>query len=176
MSNLIAKYRGFSIVSVMVVLVIISILATVGHTEYVAYTTRAKVTEGLKVLEEFQAIANGLRAKTGVIAPYYVLFSDGDTNGFVSGTTTGDSAVKQLNFRYVDTVSADRGTVSGNKYILIGVGFQNDSYITAGADHMYLYGIETANGGFNWQCGKSSSKANNLADQYLPKTCLASIP
>jgi prepilin-type N-terminal cleavage/methylation domain-containing protein len=168
--------RGFSLIEILVTITIVSLLATIGHAAFVSYTMRARIVEALKVLDEYQATVMSLRARNDNIAPYYVLFSDDDTSGYVSGTTTGTSAVKTVNLKYANTVSADTGTSGANTYILLGVGLQNDGVITSGADHIYLAGIVTPEGVITWHCGKSTSKANNLGDDYLPKTCLETLP
>lgn len=168
--------HAFSLIEVMVVLAIISILATIGHSLYISYVMRAKVNEALKVLEEYQTVASGLRSRSGKIAPYYVLFTDNDTTGFVSGTTTGSSAVKTVGLKYVNSISADTGTSGANSYILLGAGLVQDSVIVAGADHVYLAGIETPAGVVTWKCGSSASKADTINSSYLPKSCLNTLP
>jgi len=168
--------RAFSLIEIMVVLAIISILATIGHSLYISYVMRAKVNEAMKVLEEYQAIASGLRSRTGQIAPYYVLFTVNDTTGFVSVSSNGARAVKSVALKYVSTVSADSGTSGSNTYILLGAGLVQDSVIVAGADHVYLAGTETPAGVVTWQCGISTSKGDTIPSSYLPKSCLNSLP
>ena len=168
--------RGFSLVEVAVVMVIIGILSVFTRSLYLNYVARSKVTEALKVLEEYKTIAESLRAKNDAIAPYYVLFTDADTTGFVSGTPSGTQAVKSVNLKYVSTIVAKSGTTSGNKYILIGAGLVDDNILVSGADHVYLAGIENSQGVFTWQCGSSTSRADNIPNDYLPKSCLNTLP
>jgi len=171
-----SKLFGFSLLEILVVLVIISILAVFGHGLYVSYVVRSKVTEALKILEEYKIIATNLRVKTGTIAPYYVLFTDNDTTGFVSGTAGGTSAVKNVNLKFVSTIGAYSGTSGSNTYILLGAGLAQDGAIVSGADHVYIAGIEDPQGVVTWLCGISASKADTIPSDYLPKSCLDSLP
>ncbi len=170
------KNWAFSLLEILVVIVIISLLAVFGHTEYLAYAQRAKISEAMNILEEYQTTAIGVRARTGAMAPYYVLFSGADQTGLLSGSPTGDSASKTVDLKYVDNVVAIRGTSGGNNYLLLGAQLQHDNSIVTGADFVYLAGIEDTNGVLTWQCGISASQDNNVNTKFLPQTCQAELP
>lgn len=167
---------AFSLLEILVVIAIIIILATIGHQSYLKYTQRAKIAEALNVLDEYQAQTVNQYTRNGAIDPYYVLFSDSDTTGFISGTPGGSSAEKELNLKYVDTVSANTGTDGSNEYVLLGAGLKHDGYIIDGADHIYMVGTISPGGTLSWSCGSSVSQANNIAADYLPSTCLNTLP
>lgn len=167
---------GFSLLEILIVIVIIGLLAVFGHSEYVSYVQRAKVSEALNVLEEYQAASVGLLARNGTIAPYYVLFSDADQTGLTTGSPTSDSASKTVDLKYVDNIIAIRGTTGGNNYILLGAELQNDGVITNGADFVYVAGVIATNGSLSWQCGSSASQNNTIPNKYLPKTCQNTLP
>ena len=168
--------RAFSLLEILVVIAIVVILATIGHQSYLKYTQRAKIAEALNILDEYQAQAAKQYTRNGSIDPYYVLFSDADTAGFISGAPGGTSAEKELNLKYVDTVSANTGTDGSNAYVLLGAGLKNDGYIIDGADHIYTVGIISPSGTLSWRCGSSASQDNNIAADYLPSTCLNTLP
>lgn len=168
--------RGFSLLEILVVIVIIALLGAFAHTEYVAYVQRAKISEALNILEEYQTMAVSIRARTGNMPPYYVLFSDSDTSGFVSGSPSGDSATRTVDLKYVDNIVAIRGTSGGNNYILLGAQLQHDSLIDTGADFIYIAGIETPAGVLSWECGISASQNNTVDPKYLPQTCQSTLP
>lgn len=173
----IARNSGFSIIEVMVVIVLIGILAVMGRATYLKYLARGKVTEAIKLLDEYQLSAAALRARYGTIDPYYVLFTDSDTAGLIYGAPGSGPAAKQLNLKYTSNVSAETGTdANGNNYILLGVGLVNDGTFVSGKDHVYVAGIETPDGAFSWQCGISVSKGDTIEDRYLPNSCLQTLP
>ncbi len=162
--------KGFSLIEILVVIAIISLLAVFGHSEYVAYVQRAKVSEALNILEEYQTHAIALRARSGNIAPYYVLFTDSDQTGFISGTPGGSSASKTIDLKHVDNVVAISGTTGGNDYILLGAQLQHDGPI------IYVVGIENSAGVLTWECGASTSQDNNVDSKFLPPTCQSTLP
>lgn len=168
--------RAFSLLEILVVIVIVSVLATFGQMSYVGYTERAKIIEALSLLEDYQSIAMQLRARYDTIAPYYVLFTDSDQTGLLSGTPNSSSASKQVNLKNVNIVTADSGISGSNNYILLGAQLQHDSRIVAGADHVYIAGIQQPDGVFTWVCGTSASKNNNIDVDYLPPTCRENLP
>lgn len=170
------KLRAFSLLEILITIVIISALAVFGHAEYVAYLQKAKVNEALNILEEYQSNAIGLRARKGTMAPYYVLFSDSDQTGLITGTPTGDSASKTVDLKYVENVVAFRGTSGGNNYILIGAQLQHDNIFVDDQDFVYVAGVETPAGILTWSCGVSASQANTVNTKYLPKTCQSTLP
>ena len=88
------RKAAFTLLEVLVVIVIISLLAVFGHAAYLRYVERAKVTEALNLLEEYQSTALQLRARTGAMAPYYVLFTDENQTGLLTGTPSSTSAAR----------------------------------------------------------------------------------
>ena len=167
---------AFSFLEILVIVAIISVLAMFGHQTYVSYNERAKVTEAINVLEEYQSIALGLRARNGAMQPYYVLFTDADQTGLVSGSPNGTSASKQVALKNVTLVTADSGTSGANNYLLLGAQIAHDGTIIDGADFVYIAGVETPSGLLTWQCGISASKGDTINQDYLPTTCRASLP
>lgn len=168
--------RGFNLLELMVVITLMVILMTVGYTSFVDFVMRSKVTDAMNILEEYKTNAIALRAKTGAMDPYYVLFPEGDETGWVSGTAGGTSAVKSVDKKYIATLSADSGTSSGSTYILLGAGYIHEGAFVTGADHVYIVGLEDANGVLTWKCGISASKANTITTEFLPKNCRDTLP
>lgn len=170
------KNFAFSFLEILVVLVIISALSAFGHQMYLSYNERAKVTEAINVLEEYQANAMGLRARSGTISPYYVLFTDSDQTGLITGSPNSSSASRQVNLKNITTITADSGTSGANTYLLLGASLAHDGVIVDGADFVYMAAIETPAGLVTWLCGTSASKGNTIDEDYLPQTCRASLP
>lgn len=170
------KINSFSIVEILIVIVIVSILATIGHKVFLSYVMRGKITEAIKVLQEYQTTTMSQFQTTGTVAPYYILFPEGDETGWVSGIPAGTTAEKELNLKYVSTITAKSGTISTNKYILLGVGMAHDGLIVADADHVYMAAIITPAGVITWKCGISASGADTVDTKFLPSTCQESLP
>lgn len=170
------RRTAFTMLELLVVIVILGSVSAIGYLGYAKYVVRAQVSEAFRILEEYKVTAAALRARSGTIEPYYVLFTDANQTGFVSGTPSGTSAVKQVNLKYVDTVTADSGTDSGNTYILLGAGLHDTDRISAGADHVYIAGIQTPDGLFTWKCGSSASKGDTVPSDYLPDVCQDTLP
>jgi prepilin-type N-terminal cleavage/methylation domain-containing protein len=170
------RRTAFSLLELLIVIVILGTVSAFGYVGYTKYIVRAQISEAFRLLEEYKVTAAALRARTGTIAPYYVLFTDANTAGFVSGTPAGTSAVKQVDLKYVNTITADSGTNSGNTYILLGAGLNNTNRIVAGADHVYIAGTQTPAGLFIWTCGASVSKADTVPSEYLPESCQDTLP
>lgn len=171
-----SKRTAFTMLELLVVIVILGTVSTVGYVGYAKYVVRAQVSEAFRVLEEYKVTAAALRARSGTIKPYYVLFTDANLAGFVSGTPNGTSAVKQVNLKYVNTITADSGTSGGDTYILLGAGLNNTNRIVAGADHVYIAGTQTPAGVFSWTCGVSASKGDTVPSEFLPESCQDSLP
>lgn len=171
-----SKRTGFTLLELLVVIVILGTVSTIGYVEYAKYVVRAQVSEAFMLLEEYKITAAALRARSGTIKPYYVLFTDSNQSGFISGTPTGTSAVKQVDLKYVNMITADTGADNGNTYILLGASLKNTNRIVAGADHVYIAGIQTPEGLFAWTCGTSASKGNTLPSEYLPESCQNTLP
>jgi prepilin-type N-terminal cleavage/methylation domain-containing protein len=170
------KRNAFSLIEILVVIIIVSVLAAIAHTAFLSYVMRGKIAEAMQILDEYQSYAITLRNRKGTITPYDLLFPDGDETGWISGTTSSTSASKELNIKYVDTISAYTGTSGSDTYILMGVGLQHDGVIISGADHLYLVGIITPAGEITWKCGTSASHSDTVPADYLPQTCINSLP
>jgi prepilin-type N-terminal cleavage/methylation domain-containing protein len=168
--------KGFSLIEMLVVVVVIGVLATFGHTLYLTYVERSKISEALSVLEEYQAAALAYRARYGTFSAYYALFTSSDQSGLVTGSPTDTSAEKQINMKYVQNITADTGTSGSNTYILLGAELQHDGIIISGSDFVYMAGVQTPAGIVTWECGTSASKGNTINSNYLPATCQASLP
>ncbi len=167
---------GFSLLELMVVVAILGGISTVAFFGYTKYISRAKISDAFRVLEEYKTTAMALHARSGTIQPYYVLFTDSNLSGFLSGTPNGTSAVKQVSLKYVDKISADSGTDGSNTYILLGAGLKSTDKFVAGADHVYIAGIQTPAGSFTWKCGISTSKGDTVSSDYLPEVCREALP
>lgn len=170
------KIRAFTLIEIMVVLILLALLTTFAHQAYRSYAVRSRVSEALQILEEYKFYATSLQAREGEIKAYYVLFTDEDTTGFISGTPAGTSAVKAISVSTVSRISVDTGTSGSDKYTLIGAELDNTGGITDGSDYIYIAGIEGTNGVTTWYCGRSSSKANSVPENYLPSDCRESLP
>jgi Tfp pilus assembly protein PilE len=172
-----SKRKAFSLSELLVIVAIVGVLMSAAISSYSTYVARAKASSGINLLDSYKEIAMGLRARYGTIAPYYVLFSDSNTNGLVSGSSSSSSAVKSVSLKYVSTISADSGTSGSDTYILIGAGLQHDNLITSGADHVYIAGLQDPTTGIiTWTCGVSASKGDTVSSLYLPQSCQATLP
>jgi prepilin-type N-terminal cleavage/methylation domain-containing protein len=171
-----SRRSAFTLLELLIVIVILGTVSAIGYVGYTKYVVRAQISEAFRVLEEYKVTAAALRARSGTIKPYYVLFTDANTTGFVSGTPNGTSAVKQVGLKYVDTITADSGTAGSNTYILLGAGLNNTNRILAGADHVYIAGVQTPGGLFTWTCGASASKGDTIPSDYLPEACQDTLP
>jgi type II secretory pathway pseudopilin PulG len=168
--------KAFSVIEILVIIAIASIIAALGHQVFISYLARAKVSAAIHVLDEYQANAMSQFNRNGSIAPYYVLFSAGDSTGWVSGVPAGTSAVKTLNTKYVSTISATSGTAGSNTYILLGVTMVHDREFVSGADRLYMAGVIDPDGVITWSCGASASNSDNINTSYLPNSCLSTLP
>jgi Tfp pilus assembly major pilin PilA len=155
----------------MVVVAIVAIVATVGHSAYQRFLIRAHITEAINVLDEYQAAAMSQYYRIGSVDAYYVLFSESDTSGFVSGAPGDPIAIKSVDLKYVDqvTVIVDQQSPY-TSYISIGARLRDSGNITTGANFVYVYaaleGTITT-----WLCGIDISQANSVPIEYLPATC-----
>lgn len=171
-----AHIKAFSLLEILIVIALISLLSVFAHSEYIAYVQRAKISEALNILEEYQTHAIALRARSGSIAPYYVLFTDADQTGLITGTPAGTSASKTVDLKYVDNIVAISGTSGGEDYILLGAQLQHDGPIVEDEDFVYVAGIENSSGVLRWECGVSASQANTVNTKFLPPTCQSDLP
>ena len=69
------RTRGFSLVELMVVVAVVSILATIAATSYRRYVARVRVTEVTAMFSEFRAKEEAYRAEYG----QYANVTSGDT-------------------------------------------------------------------------------------------------
>ncbi len=168
--------HAFSLIELLVAIVIASAIVALGYQSYFDYIMRGKVTDAIRILDEYQYAAMSQFQKTGSIIPYYVLFPDGTETGWVSGTPLTTSAVKNIGLKNAATIIAKSGTSGSNTYILLGVGLVQDNAITAGADHVYMAAIITPAGVITWKCGISAGMADTINTKYLPNTCKEALP
>ncbi len=153
---------------------IVALLAAFGHTAYQRFLIRARIVEAINVLDEYQSSAIRELSRTGTISAYYTLFSNSDNTGLLSGAPGDPSASKQVDLKYVDMVTVDVTDNINPITVLIGARLRDSGDIITGANFVYVEG-HYENGVFNWRCGSSTSKANNVSSVYLPATCQAQL-
>ena len=135
--------RGFTLIELMFVVLVISILMVIAIPAYQNYVARAQVSEGL-------SLADGLKSTIGEICI---------TDGTCTGANSPDSGLpvaSTVSGRYVESVNVVNGTAT------VTYGTQASSRIAN--LHIYL-APRTQDGALDWRC---SSDIDNI---YLPSIC-----
>ena len=157
MSN---KKIGFSLIELMVVVAVIGILASIAVPAYSDYITRAKIAEGLVILDKLKSMS----------VDYY------NSNGALPDLTTGAAGLGIAADAYtstnIDTVSI---TIASSEST-ISVKFKS-TVMTGGATGAGTLSMKsnsskaTSAGVISWTCSST-----DILQRYLPPTCSFAAP
>lgn len=142
---------GFSIMELLVVLVIISILATVAVPAYRSYIVRAKITEAMSVVESWKIKVSGYYADNEKLP-----LTCGTAVGPLADVTSPAPTVAKImwcntNNAIAATFSPSVGTELANKEIWLQASLSSDF--------------------IKWTCGTSTDVSKQIACKYLPDSC-----
>ena len=149
MANKGNRFRGFTIIELMVVLAVVSILAVIAMPIYISYATRSQVSEGMVFAAE---------ARTAV-AEY---FSDTNTmpqNNSQSGLKEPDD---YNSLDYVSRLAVGNDPHPGS----ITVAFKIPSL---GTNNRLQLVPATVNNRLTWTC--TSAATNGMEPRFLPPNC-----
>jgi prepilin-type N-terminal cleavage/methylation domain-containing protein len=140
------NYRGFTIIEVAIVIVILGILYAIAVPSYHEYLSSRQVHEGMRLIEGWQSAIGAYRAKNGA---------------WPSSTVTKEGLVPLISGRYAGTVNiGDNGVIE----ILF-----NGPEATSPIQGKELDIAPYADGAGNviWRCAKSST----LEYRFWPTSC-----
>lgn len=157
------KYRSFSLIEVMVVLVIIGILSALAVPNYIKYMTKSKISEGMVVVNAMNKIIADYYSETGNFPPASHI-----AKYFNTTTLWGTSIV----FNYSNVGSIDIST-DGSRALYYGIGFNFD---VGASGRRYLYvAVKNINNILIFKCGiwdLDSPAGYHIVDPtYLPSGC-----
>ena len=138
--------RGFTLIELMIVVAIVGILAAVGLPAYQDYTTRAKITEGISLVQG---------AKTSISEIYQATGSYPSNNAAAFMGATTDFATTEIK-----TIANSSGTVTITFNAFGGV--DED-------DTLRFVPSNTDGVGITWSCDALGS----IEAKYLPTPCTA---
>ena len=138
--------RGFTLIELMIVVAIVGILAAVGLPAYQDYTTRAKITEGISLVQG---------AKTSISEIYQATGSYPSNNSAAFMGATTDFATTEIK-----TIANSSGTVTITFNAFGGV--DED-------DTLRFVPSNTDGVGITWSCDALGS----IEAKYLPTPCTA---
>lgn len=161
--------QGFTLIELMIVIAIIGVLATIAIPQYQDFIIRAKLTEGLSLVE-------GAKTSVGVAFQSYGYIPA--TGNSASGTNSFDLPIAtSISGQYVASVSVTGGsgviTVMYNNSVGGGI---------SAADKLTLTPVTSPHGAIAWACGYASATAfgrtvgglgsgTTIPSKYLPASC-----
>jgi len=141
------KYKGFTLIELMIVVAIVGVLTAVAVPVYQEFTIRSQVSEGL-------SLASG--AKSAVAEFYNQKGRFPSANGSV-----GLSAAASIDGNYISSV--DVGNTGGLGVIQLTYGNDVNQQISGSVLEVSAV---TSTGSINWVC-----RSTTIASKYLPSSC-----
>lgn len=139
------RQRGFSLLEILLALAIVSILAVIAIPPYLDYTVRARVSEGIALVDPIKARVTVYYQSTGTWP---------DSNA--TADLEAPAAYKSDN---VDAISVAAGTAG----VAITVSYRIPAL---GGNNTIVFTPDTATGWIQWSC-----KQGTMANRYRPATC-----
>lgn len=152
----ITKYKGFTLIELMIVIAIVGILAGIAIPSYQDYSTRAKVSEAI-------VLGSGLKPQ---LADHFA------TQGSfpASNTTLGYTATgTEFAGKYVSAIVITGTSTTGTITVTLGSTAAVPTVVQG--KQIKIVGSQAASGApITWACG-SVAGANAITTKYLPTSC-----
>lgn len=139
--------KGFTLIELMIVVAIVGILAAVGLPAYQDYTTRAKLTEAISLVQGAKTSISEIYQQTGSYPADNAAAQMGAAAAFVTDEIT--------------TITNASGTVTVVLKAFGGID---------AADELIFTPSETAGVGITWAC----TTGGTIEAKYLPSSCTSS--